>query len=79
MRALVLAVLLLGVSARAQDSDQQQGPSDPSPQPNRTTEAGLVLPSEFGSVTIGGRVRGRETVSAKEDKTLKGILSIASA
>ena len=38
-----------------------------------------MLPSAFGSVEIGGRLRARETLSAKEDKTLKGILSISSA
>ncbi|MFY0573986.1 porin [Cystobacter fuscus] len=78
-RWLVLATLLLVSSARAQDSDQQQGPSDTSPPPGGNTGAGLVLPSAFGSVELGGWLRAREAISAKEDKVLKGILSIPSA
>jgi len=74
------AIAMLLVSpARAQDSDQSQGPSDPTPPPSGKTEATLKQESPLGNMAIGGRVRVRETLSAKEDKQFKGKLTVPSA
>jgi hypothetical protein len=76
---LLLAVLLAAASARAQDSDQSQGPSDPAPPPSGRSEATLQQRSPLGNLSIGGRLRARETLSAKEDKEFKGQLTLPAA
>lgn len=76
---LLLAVLFAVTSAQAQDSDQNQGPSDPAPPPSGNTEATLKQNSPLGNISIGGRLRTRETLSAKEDKQFKGQLTVPSA
>lgn len=75
-----IALAMLWVSpVRAQDSDQTQGPADPSPTPSSRPDATFRKDTPLDNWSIGGRVRARETISAKEDKTFKGSLTVPAA